>query len=198
MKSLAAACLAVLLASGCASTKLSEVFVDSHFQGGPFKKLMVIGLGASEGGRVQFENAVCDKLAGQGILGVASNNVIAASEDVTRDAVRAWAATDGYDAVMVTRIRDVKKDTTYKPPTYTDFYGYWGSYGSFVTSPGYVLETTTIVIETTVFDVATAKPVYSAVSKSFQPSSREEVIRELVPLIVNDMTTRGLLPPKQG
>ena len=194
--SAASALLAALLSFGCASTKLSEVFVDSHFTGGPFKKLMVIGLGASEGGRVQFENAVADKLAAQGILGVASNNVIAASEDVTRDAVRAWAQTDGYDAVLVTRIRDVKKDTTYRPPMYSDFYGYWGSYGTYMTSPGYVLETTTIVIESTLFDVATAKPVYSAVSKSFQPSSRNEVIHELVPLIVNDLTQRGLLPPK--
>ena len=195
---LAAAFLVAALALGCSSTKINEVFVDSHFKGGPFKKLMVIGLGASEGGRVQFENAVCDKLAAQGILGVGSNSVIAASADVTRDAVRAWAQTDGYDAVLVTRLVDVKKDTTYKPPTYNDFYGYWGSYGGFVTSPGYVLETTTLVIETTLFDVASAKPVYSAVSKSFQPSSRNEVINELVPLVVNDLTKRGLLPPKQG
>src|SRR5262245_39068118 len=110
--------LAVLLALGCSSTKLSEVYVDSDFKGGPFEKLMVIGLGASEGGRVQFENAVADKLAERGLLGVGSHNVIAASSDVTRDAVRAWAQTDGYDAVLVTRLVDVKKDTTYRPPTY--------------------------------------------------------------------------------
>jgi hypothetical protein len=190
--------LAALLVLGCSSTKISEVYVDSDFKGGPFEKLMVIGLGASEGGRVQFENAVSDKLAERGLLGVGSHNVIAASSDVTRDAVRAWAQTDGYDAVLVTRLVDVKKDTTYRPPTYTDFYGYWGSYGSYVTSPGYVLETTTLVIETTLFDVATAKPVYTAVSKSFEPSSRADVIHELVQLLVADLTKRGLLPaPKE-
>lgn len=189
------AALAALVAFGCASTKLTEVYVDSHFSGGPFRKLMVIGLGASEGGRAQFENAVADRLVAQNIRGVASSNLIAASEDVTRDAVRAWVETDGYDAVLVTRLRDVKRETSYKPPTYTDFYGYWGSYGGYVTSPGYVLETTTLVIETTLFDAASGKPVYSAVSKSFQPSSRDEVIRELVPLVVSDLTSRGLLPP---
>jgi hypothetical protein len=190
--------LAALLVLGCSSTKISEVYVDSDFKGGPFEKLMVIGLGASEGGRVQFENAVSDKLAERGLLGVGSHNVIAASSDVTRDAVRAWAQTDGYDAVLVTRLVDVKKDTTYRPPTYTDFYGYWGSYGSYVTSPGYVLETTTLVIETTLFDVATAKPVYTAVSKSFEPSSRADVIHELVQLLVADLTKRGLLPAPKG
>jgi hypothetical protein len=197
MKNTAASlAIAFVLALGCTSTKISEVYVDSDFKGGPFEKLMVIGLGASEGGRVQFENAVSDKLAEQGLLGVGSHNVIAASSDVTRDAVRAWAQTDGYDAVLVTRLVDVKKDTTYRPPTYTDFYGYWGSYGSYVSSPGYVLETTTLVIETTLFDVASAKPVYTAVSKSFQPSSRSEVIHELVAALVKDLTQRGLLPPK--
>jgi len=101
---------------------------------------------------------------------------------------------DGYDAVLVTRLVDTRKHTSYRPPTYTDFYGYWGSYGSYVTSPGYVVETTTILLETTLFDAATGKVVYTAESESFQPSSRDEVIRELVPLLVSDLSGRGLLP----
>jgi hypothetical protein len=190
--------VALALFAACSSTSLTGVYVVPGFTGPPFKKLMVIGLGASEGGRAQFENTVADRLATHGVLAVASNNVIAASGDVTRDAVRAWVQADGYDAVLVTRLVDTQKQTTYRPPTYTDFYGYWGSYGSYVTSPGYVLETTTLIIETTLFDASTGKVVYTARSKSFQPSSREQVVKELSSLLVNDLTTRGMLPPEEG
>ena len=65
-----------------------------------------------------------------------------------------------------------------------------------MSSPGYVLETTTLLIETTLFDAATGKVVYSAESETFQPSSRDEVINELVPLLVGDLTKRRLLASK--
>jgi hypothetical protein len=183
-----------LLALACSSTKLTSTFVDPAFRAGPFRKLLVVGLGASEGGRAAFENALADRLAAQDVLGVASGNLIVSAEDLNRDAVRGWVEKDGYDAVLVTRLVDTRKHTSYRPPTYTDFYGYWGSYGSYVTSPGYVVETTTILLETTLFDAATGKVVYTAESESFQPSSRDEVIRELVPLLVSDLSGRGLLP----
>ena len=80
----------------------------------------MIGLGASEGGRAQFENAVADKLAARDVLAVASGNLISSMEDVNRTAVREWVQTDGYDAVIVTRLVDTQKQTSYKPPTYTE------------------------------------------------------------------------------
>ena len=182
-----------LAAGACSSTKLISVYADKSFAGPPFDKLLVVGLGASEGGRAAFENAVADKLAAQGVLGVASGNLIVAMGDVTRESLKRWVATDGYDAVLVARLVDVKKQTTYQPPTYGDFYGYWGAYGGYVNSPGYVLETTTLFVETTLFDASTGKVVYSAQSKTFDPSSRDAMIGDLVPLLVGDLTKRGML-----
>ncbi len=189
---LARAALLLALAA-CSSTKLISVY-EAKDAGGPYHKLLVVGLGASEGGRAEFENAVADKLAAQGVLAVASGNLIASQEDLSRDALRRWVETDGYDAVLVARLVDVKKEASYRPPTYTDFYGYWGVYGSYVTSPGYFVETTTLLIETTLFDAKTARVVYSAESESFQPASRQKLIHELVPLLAIDLTKRGLLP----
>ena len=182
-----------LAAGACSSTKLISVYADKSFAGPPFDKLLVVGLGASEGGRAAFENAVADKLAAQGVLGVASGNLIVAMGDVTRESLKRWVATDGYDAVLVARLVDVKKQTTYQPPTYGDLYGYWGAYGGYVNSPGYVLETTTLFVETTLFDASTGKVVYSAQSKTFDPSSRDAMIGDLVPLLVGDLTKRGML-----
>jgi hypothetical protein len=82
-------------------------------------------------------------------------------------------------------------------PTYTDLWGYWGSYGPAMTSPGYVVDRTTLLVGTDLFDGSTGKVVYTAESKSFDPSSRNQVIRELTKLLVKDLTKRGLLPPGQ-
>jgi len=183
----------LLALAACSSTKLISVY-EAKDAGGPYRKLLVVGLGASEGGRAEFENAVADKLAAQGVLAVASGNLIASQEDLSREALKRWVEIDGYDAVLVTRLVDVTKQASYQPPTYTDFYGYWGAYGSYVTSPGYYVETTTLLIETTLFDARTARVVYSAQSESFQPASRQKLIHELVPLLAGDLTKRGLLP----
>jgi hypothetical protein len=193
MKTHRALALCLLLVAACSTTQLLSVY-QAPGAAGPYRKLLIVGLGASEGGRAAFENAVADRLAAQRVLAVASGNLIASAEDLSRDAVRGWVETDGYDAVLVTRLVDVKKESSYRPPTYTDFYGYWGYYGSYVTSPGYVVETTTLLIESTLFDAGTGRVVYSAQSESFQPSSRQEVIDELVPLLTGDLTKRGLLP----
>src|SRR5262245_47697294 len=106
MRNLRVLLLAPLLLAACSSTSLTSVYRDPKFTGGPFRKLIVIGLGATEGGRAQFENAVADALAARNVTAVASGNVIASQEDVTRTAVREWVATDGYDAVLVTRLVD--------------------------------------------------------------------------------------------
>jgi hypothetical protein len=189
--------LVACCAAACASTKLVSVYADESFAGPTFEKLLVIGLGATEGGRAAFESAVVARLGAQGVLGVASHDVIVAIEDVSRARVRRLARQQGYDAVLVTRLLDVRKETRYEPPFYGDFYGYWGHYGGYIAMPGYVIETTTLVVETSLFDAATGKVVYSAESQTFQPRSRETVIEELVPLVVDDLTQHGMLAARR-
>jgi hypothetical protein len=186
-----------LAAAACASTKLVSVYADESFAGPAFEKLLVVGLGATEGGRAAFESAVVARLEAQGVVGAASHDVIVEMEDASRARVRRLARQEGYDAVLVTRLLDVRKETRYEPPVYGDFYGYWGHYGGYVADPGYVIETTTLVMETSLFDTVTGKVVYSAESETFQPRSRNTVIEELVPLVVDDLTQRGILAARR-
>jgi hypothetical protein len=192
-----ATCALLLLVSlilGCSSTRLESTWSDRSYTGGPFRKLMIIGLGATEGGRAEFENSVADALLAQGVTGVSSTGYFASAKEMTRDAVRAWVERDGYQGVFVARLVDVEHRQYEVPPTYTDLWGYWGYYGSVMTSPGYVADRTTLLIDVDLFEAPTGKVVYTAESKSFDPDSREEVIRELTALLVKDLTKRGLLP----
>src|SRR4029450_5229853 len=97
--------LLVLLVSlaACSSTKLISVY-EAKDAAGPYRKLIVVGLGASEGGRAEVENAVADKLAAQNVIAVASGNLIASQADLSREALKRWVETDGYDAGVVARL----------------------------------------------------------------------------------------------
>jgi hypothetical protein len=189
------ACTAAAVAfAGCSSTRLSSSWSDPQFTGRSFQKLLIIGLGASEGGRAEFENSVADALLAHGVTGVSSTGYFASAAEMTRDAVAAWARRDGYQGVLVARIVDVQREQRVVVPTYTDLWGYWGYYGRVMTAPGYVEERTTLLIDIDLFDAATGRVVYSAQSKTSNPSSRAKVIRELTALIVDELSKRGLLP----
>lgn len=191
--------LALLAAVACTSTRLNSVYVAPDYAGGAFERLMIVGLAQSEGGRVQYENAFADQLAALGAIGVASANVLPAREDLSRETVGAWVRELGIRGVLVTRVQHVKREQRYvAPSTAGDLYGYYGYWlPTMTTTPGYVLEETTIILETSLFDAGTGKLVYTAVSESFQPSSRKEVIDEVVGALTKDLQARGLLarPP---
>jgi hypothetical protein len=180
------------LALACTSTRLNSVYVAPGYAGGAFERLMIVGLAESEGGRVQYENAFADKLAALGLIGIGSANVFPSREELTREKVGAWVREQGIRGVLVTRVQHVKREQRYVPPTTTwDLYSYHGYWAS---SPGYVIEETTLILETSLFDAADGKLVYTAVSESFQPSSREQVVREVVAALMKDLQERGLLP----
>ncbi len=189
--------ISLIAAAACSSTKLNSVWADPNYTGGAFRKLMIIGLGATEGGRAAFENSLADAFLKQGVMGVSSTGYFASASDMTREGVRSWVERDGYQGVLVSRLVDVDRQYQVVEPTYTDLWGYWGYYGTVMTSPGYVSEQTTLRITTDLFDAATGKVVYTAESKSFDPGSREQAIRELTALLDEDLTKRGLLPSKR-
>jgi len=192
--SVAAVTVAAIAVTGCSTTKLSSVWADPNYTGGAFHKLMIIGLGASEGGRAAFENSLADAFGKQGVIGVSSTGYFASAQEMTREKVRSWVDRDGYQGVLVSRLVDVDRQQYAVPPTYTDLWGYWGYYGTVMTSPGYVSQQTTLRITTDLFDASTGKVVYTAESKAFDPTSREQLIRELTTQICEDLTKRGLLP----
>ncbi len=192
---LASCALVLLLAAACASTKLVSAWQNPAYAGGPIQKVMIIGLGATPGGRAEFENDMADALADEGVLGVSSSGYFADASQLTREAVRAWVISDGYQGVLVTRLESVQQTQYVEAPQYTDLWGYWGYYGVAVT-PGYVVDDTKLRITSDLFTAPAGQVIYTAELTSVDPASREKLIHQLVTLLVTDLTKRGLLPPK--
>ena len=176
----------------CQSTRISEVWTPKTPHSGTFKRLMIVALAPTPGARVQYENDFVDKLSNVHVLAIASSNVVADVAEINRKTVEAWMQEFRLDGVIVTRVIDVERQTEYIPPNYTmgGWYGAW----AVPTSPGRVVESTTISLETDLFDAKTEKLVYSAVTKTFDPSSRSKAIHDVIDALAKDMTKRGLLP----
>ena len=185
------AALAVVLAS-CQSTRIDEVWVPKDPHSGAFKRLMIVALAATPGTRARYENDFVDKLSNVHVLAIASSNVVPDVAEIDRKTLEAWVQEFRLDGVIVTRVVNVERETEYIPPNYT-MGGYYGAWAVPI-SPGRVVEKTTISLETDLFDAKTEKLVYSAVTKTFDPSSRAKAIHQVIDALAGDMTKRGLLP----
>ena len=196
-KGLAGACFVAAVfffSSGCQSTRVADVWVAKDPHPGKFDKIMVVALAKSPGLRAQYENEFADELVSAHVVAVASINLVPDVNAINRRVVEAWSVEYGFDAVVVTRIVHVKREAEYVPPVYTmgGWYGAW----AVASTPGRVVENTTISLETDLFDAKSEKLVYSAVTKTFDPSSRTQAVNEVIDALVEDMTKRGYLPPR--
>ena len=184
--------VAALIACSCASTKIDDVWVPKEAPGRTYQRLMIIALTQRPGARAQYENDFVDKLSNVKVRAIASINVVPDVGDIDRKTVEAWLEKFELDGVVVTRVVNVARKVEYIPPTYTlgGWYGAW----AVPTSPGAVVEKTTVSLETDLFDASTEKLVYSAVTRSFDPSSRTKAIHAVIDALAKDMTERGYLP----
>jgi hypothetical protein len=57
-----------------------------------------------------------------------------------------------------------------------------------------VIENTRVIVETLLYRLPEGKPVWSAVSESFNPASSSEVVEDLIQFIGKRLRDEGLLP----
>ncbi len=78
---------------------------------------------------------------------------------------------------------------------YRGFYTYW--YGSYdrVYTPGYYESSTEIFLESNLYDVATEELLWSAQSKSVNPESIPELVRDYAEVLVRDLLAKNVIEP---
>ncbi len=178
-----AAGLAALSCSG-ASTTLVGTWRDPAYQARPVRSVLILAVTSDATRRMVFETAFQNKFKAYGIQPFPGSALFPVDSLPTRDDIVRVVRERNIDLVLVGRLVNVKTETAYVPPTtmmYAPPPGYYGmypyySYGYGVAySPGYVAEWTTIQIETNVYSVATEKLVWSAVSKTVDATSPQDV-----------------------
>jgi hypothetical protein len=187
--------LMMLLALGltaCASTNLTDSWVDPSLQTLPrFRKVLVLALTPDTSIRRNAEDALVANI--KRAEAVPSYAYMPDWEGGNIDQIRDKLQRAGIDGIVILRLASVDKEQTWVPGSYSSFGGYWGHAYPLAYDPGYVRTDTIVRVETKIYDVVTDKLIYSAQSRTFNPSDTAKVVKEIVASVAEDLKKRGLL-----
>jgi len=186
---------------------MTSVWRDSQYTGGPLKKIAIIAVAKDELTRRKVEDETARNLAGGRTQVAPSYTVIeklGTDATVIKDALLAR----GFDGALVARLAAVVEDKTYRPPaTYVAFggpyvgagpaFGTFGDYYGYAYTvaydPGYTRVDTRVVVETILYKLPEAKPIWTGTTESMNPNSREELVEKIGRLIGKDLRSEKLI-----
>jgi len=105
--------------------------------------------------------------------------------------------TDKYTHVILIRLADIEKETSYVPGSSMGFYGGYGMYygygAAMYGSPGYYTTDKNYFVETAVFSVSPDKLLWTGTTKTVNPSKIEQTITDIANVVSEKMIKDGFL-----
>jgi hypothetical protein len=200
----ALAATAALALGACASTgdRIVKIYEDRAALAGPYTRILVVGAHAETATRRTFEDSVVRALAAVGTEARSSLAVMDAAQDIDRESVIAAVRETGADAVLVTRVVDIKTQSEIdqgqtqaevarrSDVPLADFFRY-----EYVESADAMTVTTvrTVILETDVYDAASEKKVWGVESTSFDKQTAYGVIDGVARAITAELARDGLI-----
>jgi hypothetical protein len=188
---LVATLLAGLGGVACASTELSSVWRDESFRGEPFRALLVMGLSEQPGWRAVHEEQMVRHLAAHGVEAVGSLALLPEPDAPTPRRLRGWVRELGVEGVLTTQQVRIRREIDVDrrlPDPWLPWDPWWHGAGEVT-----VRETETVLLETNLYDGG-GRLVWSAVSETFAPASRDAVAREVAERVTGRLAADGLIP----
>lgn len=194
----------------CASqTQLYERWHDETFSGPKLQKILVIGIIKDDIRRRALESAFVAALSTKEAKGIAGYTFMSDKEKMdSKEGIVAAVKKAGADSVLITSFKGAVEKERIVPPR-VDYvpslggryggpygHGYRGYYGSryeAVYQPGYTTKDTIVQLETRVYLEKSEQLIWAGKTKSVNVSSGDKIIKDLVPLVVNDMKKSGLI-----
>jgi hypothetical protein len=164
------------LGAGCASTTMSDTWVDPAAKGAGMSRVAVISLAPDEGMRRMVEDEFVKEPTNT-IL-VPSYRILEGVDLKDREAVKARLRQAHFDGALVTRLAGVTERVVTTAGPYVGFNDYYD--WAYASSHGYGLETQrTVRVISTLYSLGDGKLVWSGVSKTFEPASAKQVVNEV-------------------
>lgn len=202
------AALFVLAGCGGMST-IKTSWRDGADTAGTPRKLAVFVVVKDENLRRMAENRVVQSL--QPAMPAQAAHQLGLGPQIESPEVRTRLAEAGFDAALPARLVSVDKTQSLVPaqppflpepflwqrgpyPYFSPFYPFHPFYPYAYTTPPQVIEDTRVIVETLLYRLPEGKPVWTAVSESFNPASSSEVVEDLIQLIGKRLRDEGLLP----
>ena len=162
------------------------------------KKVAALVITDSQSLQMSGEEALTRELTGRGVTGTATYRFVPREELKTAEKAKVWFERAKVEGVVALRPLKRETDREYTPVIwssgyYPDFWGYYG-YGW---SNVYVIpssrETTTITVETLIYDLTRNQLVWAATSETRDPKNLQDFVKDLVNASVREMKKMKLV-----
>lgn len=190
--------LSLLIVSCGPSTKIEKTWMEpgASISQSPENKTLIIAMVKDETSRRVIEDELQKRLKSKSVPSytVLTTEILKEANDKLLDSVLKQGQ---YTHILLMRLADIEKETSYVPGTTTGFYGGYGMYyghgASFYSSPGYYTTDKNYFIETTVYDVPTNKLLWTGTTKTVNPSNIKNTINDIADLVTQKMKKEGFL-----
>jgi hypothetical protein len=193
----AVACAALAACAAAPAPTNVTTWRDPSFAGAPFTKVFVVGLSSqSLVDQKGFENVMVAALANAGVEAMPGWQLVPTDRVPDQDTMRSAIARSGADAALLVRMSVPQTETAlaYSPGT-VDQAGpglYVGWYEPGVTTESYQAAT----VYTTLFDVATARPVWTYNPPTYGPMSLQQDVPAFAGDVIARLQAARLLGPR--
>jgi hypothetical protein len=182
--------------TACSSYTLTNVWREPEFKGPPIRKVLVLGVSASDVNRRIFEDGFAQALQTSGTTAMVSYPLLPDRGQIPDDKIRGAIAQSGAEAVLITRLLRVDREVSVTPATPTMMYGrgFYGWYGSaWSTMPQTVNTYNVLTIETTLWNPRTEKPLWTGTTQSTEVSDVNKATAGLAAVLIERMKKDGVI-----
>jgi len=185
------------LVISCAGTELTQKQIDEAYTGNPVSDILVIAITGNEHNRRSFEKKFVAQLKSVGVDAVSSEEAIPMPANLELKKEVILSAVNQYknDAVIITHLigKEEKDVHTRGGSAHRGFYGF---YRSRYSDPGYSSTTTTVRLETNLYDVKTEKLIWSGKSDTWSKDSKDKIINDVIRAVIKNLQKNKLITPK--
>ena len=183
----------MLVMVACEKTRVSGTQVSDTYTGQPVSNILVIAVTGNEHNRRVFENTFVKRLKSIGVDAVASEKTMAMPPDlrIQKEAILAAVQQHDNDAVIITQLisGDSKEVDTRDSRSFREFFYYPRR------AAVYSDTTTTLRLETNLYDVNTQDRIWSYISDTWSQESTDQIISEVIQGVIQNLQENKLIAP---
>jgi hypothetical protein len=185
--------------TSCSATRLTEVWKDPGYSGGPLRQVAVFVFGADANGRRVTEDAFVQRLPAS-TRGAAGNGLVPADEQADVDKVRARLQAGGFDGAILVQLVNVEEAQTWIPsvlqrtpaPQRTLGEQYTAAYQAGQRA-GDGPADTTVRVQAHVYGVASQSPIWSGASRAINSTVVREMTEGVAEAVIERLQEAGVL-----
>jgi hypothetical protein len=204
-------CLIVtgMIFSSCGpSTHITAAWTNPDATIPPDQKILVVALTTNMANKRAVEDALVEKLKANNVEASSAMSVFPPNfmgTKPSKDDILNKVRSDKFTSVLTLTLLDAQEETRYVPGNTTMYapyprYGYYGSFGGYygnyysaVYDPGYYSTTKTYFIESNLYDANSEELIWSAQSKTYDPSNISSGSRDLASALVYEMKNDNII-----